>query len=398
MKITFDKIETLAGAIAFPAFVDMPFTNEDINRKRVINSDRSLSSILTTTLSLNFVGIFVALLFEATFGEMSRGEIVGNFIDSFFYANYIGTLFGFAVLKFTPRLNRLRFPLNWLLLVSLILGLTFIGSLMAGFTLMWLGSFPPADYSWITLRRMGLGFLIALIFGISLYFYESVRLRLKATTEQLQIKKSEEELAQKLVIEASLSSLESRIHPHFLFNTLNSISSLIQEDAPLAERMVERLAALLRFSLDSNRQSTIPLAQELKIAVDYLEIEKARFGERLRYQTDVPAELNTVNIPPFTIQTLVENSVKYAVSVKRHGGEILIKANRLNGKIVIEVWDDGDGFTNEAIIVGHGLDNLRDRFVALFEIKAALEISRKNNYTVVAVSFPEHLKSGAETI
>jgi len=359
---------------------------------------RSFSNILTTALSLNFAGILLALLLEATFGNLPSSQIVPHFIHSFVYANCIGMFFTFAVLSLTPRLNLLYFPLRWALLISMILGLTFIGSLMAGFTLMWIGAFPPADYSWMTLRRMGLGFLIASVFGISLYFYESVRLKLKTTTEQLRAKELEEERAQKLAVEASLSSLESRIHPHFLFNTLNSISSLIQEDPKLAERMVERLAALLRFSLDSNHRNTIPLAQELKIAVDYLEIEKARFGERLHYKVDIPADLKTVPVPPFVIQTLVENSVKHAVSLKRKGGNIHVKAQTIDDQIKIEVCDDGDGFTNDAIIAGHGLDNLRARLAALFETKATLEISRKNGFAIVGVSLPKYQESGVEVI
>jgi sensor histidine kinase YesM len=357
-------------------------------------SDRSFKNILSTALSLNFVGIVLALLLEATFSNLTPLQIAGNFIDSFFYANYIGTLFVFAVLNFTPHLNCLSFPLRWGLLVGMILGLTFIGSLMAGFTLMWIGSFPPDDYSWITLRRMGLGFLIALVLGISLYSYETVRLKLRATTERLRAKEAEEELAQKLALEASLSSLESRIHPHFVFNTLNSISSLVQEDPPLAERMVERLASLLRFSLDSNHRSTIPLEQELKIAIDYLEIERARFGERLQYRVDVPTELKTVRVPPFIIQTLVENSVKYVVSVEKQGGEIQIKARAADKRLEIEVRDNGAGFTPDAIIEGHGLDNLRARLFALFDTEAALKFSKKDGYMTVSISLPNHQLSG----
>jgi sensor histidine kinase YesM len=352
-------------------------------------SDRSFINILTTVLSANFVGTVLALLLEATFhSDLPPSQIASHFIDSFVYSNCIGILVGFAILSQTPRLARMPFPANWVLLLCMILGLAFVGSLIAGFTLMALGVFPPEDYSWIALHRMGLGFLLALIFGVSAYFYESVRLRLKATTRRLRAKELEQERAQKLAVEASLSSLESRTHPHFLFNTLNSISSLIQEDPPLAERMVERLAALLRFSLDSNRRGTVPLEQELKVAVDYLEIEKARFGKRLRYCTDVPEQLRSALVPPFTFQTLVENSVKYAASLKPEGGEIQLKAHAVNGRMNIEVWDDGAGFAEDAIAAGHGLDNLRARLDALFGSEATLRVSRKEGFTVVSVSLP----------
>lgn len=400
MRITLHKLGTSTWCLV-PAdweHIASPDMSASV-RNQQIKSDRSLSNILTTTLALNFAGTILALFFEATFHhDVPPGQIARHFIDSFIYSNWIGTLMGFAVFSFTPRLALQRFPLDWVLLISMILSLTFIGSLMAGFTLMGLGIFPRGDYSWIAWHRMGLGFLLAPVFGVSVYFYESVRLRLKTTTQQLRTKELEGERAQKLAVEASLSSLESRIHPHFLFNTLNSISSLIQEDPQLAERMVERLAALLRFSLDSSQRSTIPLAQELKIAVDYLEIEKARFGERLHYYIDVPAKLNTALVPPFVIQTLAENSVKHAVSLKRQGGEIHLRARAVEDRVHIEVWDDGAGFTADAINTGHGLDNLRARLTALFGREAALDISRKDGFTVVSVSLPNHQSLRVEAI
>lgn len=392
MEITLNKIEKFIWSFTPVRWEDMLFPAVITSDARAVKSDRSFGNILKTIISLNFVGVVLALLLEATFGSLTPSQIASHFIHSFFYANYIGTLFGFAVLYFTPFLNLLNFFLRWALLVGMILGFTFVGSIMAGFTLMWLGSFPPDDYSWMTLRRMGLGFLIALVFGISLYFYETVRLKLGATNERLRTKESEKQLAQKLALEASLSSLESRIHPHFLFNTLNSVSSLVQEDPPLAERMIERLAALLRFSLDSNHRSTIPLEQELKIAVDYLEIERARFGERLRYLIDVSEELKTVRVPPFIIQTLVENSIKHAVSRQKKGGEIQVRARRAgtveNTRIHIEVRDSGEGFAPDDIPVGHGLDNLRSRLSVLFKTKAELDVLRKGNFTIVRVSLP----------
>lgn len=391
MELTFDIVETRPRSFLLVLLENMAFQNDKISAGRTTVSDRSLGNISMAVLSMNFVGALLAVLLEAIFRPSQQAkEIAENFISSFVYASYIGTSVGFAALSFTPRLNCQKFPLNWFLLVAMILGLTFVGSVAAGFTLMSVGMFPPDDYSWLGLRRMSLGFFIALVFGVSVYFYESVRLKLRATAEHLRAKEFAEERAQKHAVEASLSSLESRLRPHFLFNTLNSISSLIQEDASSAERMVERLAALLRFSLDSNQSGTIALEQELKIAVDYLEIEKARFGERLDYAVDVPAEFYKVSVPPFLIQTLVENSVKYAVAVKREGGEIRIAARFAENdeRVKIEVRDDGAGFTEEAIAAGHGLDNLRSRLDALFGGDAELEISKQDGFAAVSVSLP----------
>jgi two-component system, LytTR family, sensor histidine kinase AlgZ len=189
--------------------------------------------------------------------------------------------------------------------------------------------------------------------------------------------------AQYETAQARLSSLESRLRPHFLFNTLNSIMALIPEDPDAAERMTERLAALLRYSLDATDRSTVRLEQELKVATDYLEIEKTRFGERMQYSIDVPQELMTVAVPPFSLQTLVENSVKYG------GGEIRISAHNGNGRLLLRVWDSGEGFPHDAPLPsGHGLHNLKDRLDALWGSKAAVEFPAGESGTTVQVSLP----------
>jgi signal transduction histidine kinase len=189
--------------------------------------------------------------------------------------------------------------------------------------------------------------------------------------------------AQYETAQARLSSLESRLRPHFLFNTLNSIMALIPEDPAAAERVTERLAGLLRYSLDNTGQSTVRLEQELKVTTDYLEIEKTRFGDRLQYSIDVPEELMRSEVPPFSLQTLVENSVKYG------GGEIRVSAHNGSGKLVLRVWDSGSGFPDKPNLPeGHGLRNLKDRLDALWGTKAAVGFPREGGGTAVEISLP----------
>jgi len=182
---------------------------------------------------------------------------------------------------------------------------------------------------------------------------------------------------------ARLSSLESRIRPHFLFNTLNSIMALIPEDPDAAEHMTERLATLLRYSLDATLQNTVSLEEELKVATDYLEIEKTRSGPRLQYSIDVPVELMSTPVPPFSLQTLVENSVKFG------GGDIRIRAHNGKGRVLLQVWDSGAGFPHDRELPeGHGLQNLKDRLDVLWGAKAAVEFPRGESGTTVQVSLP----------
>lgn len=186
--------------------------------------------------------------------------------------------------------------------------------------------------------------------------------------------------------QARLSSLESRLRPHFLFNTLNSILALIPEDPAAAERMTMQLSALLRYSLDSTHRGTVCLEEELKVTTDYLEIEKTRFGARLRYSVDVPLNLMQTEVPPFCLQTLVENSVKYG------GNEIRVSARNGQGRVVLSVWDSGPGFDkNEKIVPGHGLHDLRGRLAALWG-DATLEFPHDDNGAAVQISIPSRIR------
>ncbi len=206
--------------------------------------------------------------------------------------------------------------------------------------------------------------------------------------EKLHEKEVAEERARKLAAEARLRSLESRIHPHFLFNTLNSISSLIAVNPARAEQVVGRLAALLRASLDTSNQPLIPLRQELAMVESYIGIERVRFGNKLRGSVEVPAELQDAKVPPMSVQSLVENAVKHGITPLSGGGEVLITASAENGGLRIEVRDTGPGFDLAAIPAGHGLDSLVERLDALFGAQARLSLLRRDGYSVVEMVLP----------
>ena len=132
-------------------------------------------------------------------------------------------------------------------------------------------------------------------------------------------------------LEAQLASLESRVQPHFLFNTLNSIASLIPSDPRGAERMTTQLASLLRSSLDAANGALVPLADELRTVRDYLDIERVRFGSRMKPELTIDAAAENALVPRFSLQTLVENSVKYAIAPRRDGGRIAVRASARDG-------------------------------------------------------------------
>lgn len=229
---------------------------------------------------------------------------------------------------------------------------------------------------------------LALVFGLGALAYASLQTRLEAAELRLSNKELAEERTRKLAAETRLRSLESWIHPHFLFNTLNSISALIATNPALAEQIVSRLATLLRASLDSSGHSLIPLRQELAMVESYADIERVRFGDKLRGTIDVPAELQEIKVPPMSVQSLVENAVKHGITPQPNGGEFLVSVRPADNSIRIEIRDSGPGFDLTSMRAGHGLDKLVQRLDALFGDRARLNAFRRDGYSVVEMVLP----------
>lgn len=148
-------------------------------------------------------------------------------------------------------------------------------------------------------------------------------------------------------IEAQLSALQARTNPHFFFNSLNTVASLIPVNPNLAERTLERIADLLRYTLASSSARTVPLQRELDIVQDYLAIQKARFGERLKVIVEVDTDVFTQSVPPLCLQPLVENAILHGLH-DRPTGSISIRAYRSESALVLEVEDDGPGPSGSA--------------------------------------------------
>jgi two-component system, LytTR family, sensor histidine kinase AlgZ len=315
-------------------------------------------------------------------------QLGGYFVYSFVYANCIG--FPAAILL--PRIAAAYQHRGRALLPAISLSMALIaiaGCLLAGAITIEIGLVPRDQYWREFSSAARLSTLLALTSGLTIFFYKRLRGQLDAANIKLKEKELDEERARKLAAEARLSSLESRIHPHFLFNTLNSISSLIPVHPDRAEEIVGRLAALLRSSLDTSRESLIPLSQELSIVRDYLEIEKARFGERLEYSIEVPAGFAGVEVPPMSVQSLAENAVKHGIAGRKSGGCIRIAASASGGRLRLEVRDSGPGFELTEMRSGHGLENLIDRIEMLYGPEGRVEVTRQDGECVVAMVVPQ---------
>lgn len=325
---------------------------------------RGLLRILAINLALAAGATLVFVIFDE---GVAWERLTPWFISSLVYSNCIGCLAYAIGPKLWSRVFRFRRPWSLLLAAALLTAISLAGTMLGGGVLIALGIHRVQDYWPQFLYSARVALVITAIYGggvISYHYYQSA----------LANKDLEKERALKLAALARISSLESRIHPHFLFNTLNSISALIPEDPRRAEQLIERVSALLRFSLDSASKGLVTLEEELTIVSDYLEIEKTRFAARLTYQVRTDPECLACLVPPLSVQTLVENSVKHAIAPSRGGGGINVAATMDAGRLRVEVSDSGPGFSTASITAGHGLDMLRSRLAVQFESRASLSV------------------------
>jgi len=173
--------------------------------------------------------------------------------------------------------------------------------------------------------------------------------------------------------EAKLQALKMQLHPHFLFNTLQTISALIPRDPQRAEALIEKLGELLRTALELGDRHLVSLDEELAFIERYLDIQQARLGERLRVRWEVEPDARDRNVPAFVLQPLVENAIKHGIAPRPEPGSVAVGASMSENKLVLWVRDDGPGL-NGQLHEGHGLRNLKERLRTLYGPEAKLEL------------------------
>jgi len=183
--------------------------------------------------------------------------------------------------------------------------------------------------------------------------------------------------------EFELNKLKSQLNPHFVFNALNSIRSLIEEDPQKAKQSVTQLSNILRSSLISDRTKIIPLSEELKTINDYLNLEKLRYEERLNPIIEIDAEALKIAVQPMMLQTIVENAVKHGIMNQTHTGFIAIKARVDATRQLLHVSIENSGRLGSLESGGFGILNTRQRMKILYGEEAQFTISQKDENTVI---------------
>ena len=200
----------------------------------------------------------------------------------------------------------------------------------------------------------------AVIVGVShaiAFYHESQQRKLRAAQLETQ------------VVEARLRTLQAELHPHFLFNTLHAISTLVHRDPEAADRMISRLSDLLRITFDRSGEAKVSLKEEMDFLQKYLDIEQTRFQDRLRVSVQIDPDALDGEVPRMILQPIVENAIKHGIAPRSSGGRIDINAHRSNGHLEIRVIDDGLGVPFgdlDNLPEGVGLSNTRRRLHHLY--------------------------------
>jgi len=330
--------------------------------------------------------ILCAIEFVAL-GKPSLGSVLDTFIlmmtCSFFCALLLCQVFGFIILL--PR------PMFILLFLGSIAVGVVLGNILGGLILI--------GRPWLGKQTLVISLVIGIFMGSTFSFYIHLRDKLERRIAALKNVEIENERLKRIDSELRLQGLQSKLDPHFLFNTLNSVAALIYEDPRRAEQGLVRLANLYRKVLSASNQTWIELDEEIELLRDYLELVRLRFDERLDYTLECPDGLRRKRIPGLLLQPLVENAVKQAENLTEGEIRVRVSAEESGGEIIFRIADDGPGFDVERTAPGFGLYSVQERLrLAYGEVFGLTIRSAEGRGTDVIIRIPaeEGRKEAAE--
>ncbi|MCD4721650.1 MAG: histidine kinase [Desulfobacula sp.] len=312
-------------------------------------------------LNISLCSLIIAMVFMLVTSEAFTFKI---YFEYFLIAQCIGLCIGVPSIFISNYFRPVKPFYQFVLLTTCVLAGAISGSYIASpLTHHKFISFKGQIPSQMIIIAVILGFVIS--FGFVIY-ENYIAFKLSAKDEKLKRLSLEKEK-----LNADLKLLQAQVEPHFLFNTLSNILSLIDSDTKKGKKMLENLTQYLRTSLIQSRKPYNRLADEIYMIKTYLDIFKIRMGNRLSYGIDIPHDILKIQIPPMIIQPLVENAIKHGLEPKIDGGKIFLKAFVKKNVLTIEVADTGMGI-QEKSASGVGTGNIKKRLKALYGENASL--------------------------
>ena len=330
-----------------------------------------LRDLLYTVIISTLIAVFLFVIGIAT-------PFVASLVTSLSYGISICSVITLLFWMFNPKLGKTTHMVPVILVASI--AATLIALFIGPLVLERFFSIHTVLHRADLLRTVLLFFVIG---GVVSYFFFS-KGRLQVIEGLIQQERITRLSSEKEAMEATLRLLQAQIEPHFLFNTLSNVLSLIDTDPVKGKAMLSDLIHYLRTSLSRTLPSATTLDQEMDMCRTYLNIQKVRMGERLRFEIDLPEALRQHPFPPMLIQPLVENAVKHGLEPKVEGGTILVEATEADGTLRITVADTGDGLSAYEQ-GGIGMGNVRERLRLLFGDKGRLILEEYRPHGVKAI-------------
>jgi two-component system, LytTR family, sensor kinase len=363
-------------------------------------------TIVWTIVGLSFG--FRTYFFNARLGfDISLASVVSSYLIDFYLWGLASPLIFFLCRRFPiERRNFLSHAglhiLSGLVLIPVVV--------LLSIPLYWYLGFPDPNHirsidqlfskivmNPITLHESLLAYSATLIVAHAILYYRRARDR---ETQAAQLAAQTARLSEQLV-QAQLSALKMQLHPHFLFNTLNSIASLLHKDPETAHRMISRLSDFLRMTLKNSETHSVTLERELEFLNTYLEIEKIRFQDRLIVEMRIEPAARGAQVPNLILQPIVENAVRHGLANVEADGLLRISAVRVNGSVLIEIDDNGPGFgrggRKKTTGGGVGLVNTRARLEQFYGADFSFEIAEKADSPGTRVSLEVPFRQRGET-
>jgi two-component sensor histidine kinase len=331
-----------------------------------------LRNLVYTVIFSTLIGLALVLLSMTAHNYRSFGEFAENLWANIVIANVIGLTFHFTFFflgRLIRRINRLP---PWAALIGYTLVSTVIVQIGA-FAASWIPGYGEIR-TWMGNPQWYASSLV-ISFMVSLTMSLAWRAKLATLERAAQAARERERLqaAERAAAQANLRALQAQIEPHFLFNTLANVVSLIEPKPAVARRMLQDFIEYLRSSLAATRAQSSTLGREADLMRAYLRLIQIRMGERLRFRVDIPDALADEAFPPMLLQPLIENAIKHGLESRIEGGEVSVDAERRGDFMEITVDDSGTGFQGDAQS-GTGLSNVRERLAALYGPEANLLI------------------------